>query len=544
MGASRVERFHAFLIWPLELRLPTRLSGLKSGDNFVGRLSDEIRKEGVWKAVDPYDRFKGEGEAENPDLPYSEFVYFHPFAQRVLYPRKDENDPTKDEPNPALAILKRTGIREVEVALRWDETVTFDVKRVHLYLFRSQTAVVVVEVASKGSIEMDTALQFADQFRRAYAPYHETDGKCGHCPLKVKWIVDPSAKGDAPPDGEFSSAAESYQPVANPALRKAPMAGHWRWLIAPLTTAGDAKEDDLVVEQLEDDRIPSMLYMGVEDPFAVSPGDTVRLCFCDGKGNPDALPYGERFLSDFEEKNCYDRFWNPPESGEGDSYTARKDKEWRFTRFLCSGYNFAVITKASSYGLTVLDHFRHHYLQLGLLAHFHRASLLRYSRRLTEAAVPGGELKQVRREFANFINQYWFREISNQEQGKELFGLWSERLGNRELLDQLSKEAAAVDGILNLDEEDKRHLELRILTQALLWLAGLTLVVAFLDTELLRKFAEWGGWWFLGRHWDDRFRTWWPLVGLTSIGMVAGYLILKSRYRKWYPKEKPRADQS
>ena len=176
MGASRVERFHAFLIWPLELRLPTRLSGLKSGDNFVGRLSDEIRKEGVWKAVDPYDRFKGEGEAENPDLPYSEFVYFHPFAQRVLYPRKDENDPTKGEPNPALAILKRTGIREVEVALRWDETVTFDVKRVHLYLFRSQTAVVVVEVASKGPIEMDTALQFADQFRRAYAPYHETDG--------------------------------------------------------------------------------------------------------------------------------------------------------------------------------------------------------------------------------------------------------------------------------------------------------------------------------------------------------------------------------
>src|ERR1035437_6502508 len=120
MQASRVERFHAFLLWPLELRLPSRLQGLTKDDNFAGQLSAKIAQDGRWEAVDPYNRCEG----EDPDLPYSEFVYFHPFAQRVLFPQAGK-------PNPALAILKRRGVREVEVAL-WDaETVTFDVRRVH-----------------------------------------------------------------------------------------------------------------------------------------------------------------------------------------------------------------------------------------------------------------------------------------------------------------------------------------------------------------------------------------------------------------------------
>jgi hypothetical protein len=66
-------------------------------------------------------------------------------------------------------------------------------------------------------------------------------------------------------------------------------------------------------------------------------------------------------------------------------------------------------------------------------------------------------LVQVRREFADFVNEYWFREVSNQDQGKELFQWWSDRLGNRELLAQLTMEASSVDRILHdVDEHHRR----------------------------------------------------------------------------------------
>ena len=523
-----VQRFHAILIWPLELLLPVRLRGLTKEEGFVRKLSDEVVRSsaGLWQSVDVLDR----GTAEDPDLPYAEFVYFHPFAQRVLYPPADDK-------NPALAILGRKDIEGVKVELLDADTVTFDVKRIHLYLFRSQTALIVVEVSNRDPLEMHTALQFADQFRRAYAPFY-WQGRAGHCPVKVRWLVAEGHTGSPPPDSDFDNPAAMYKPVANPSERKAPIAAHWRWLIQPLKGADEAGSDQIAVEQLEDDRIPSMLYLGMEDPFAVSPGDFMRICFCDEKGNSNDFPYGRRFLADFEQKHCYDRFWNPPHGQDA------RD-EWRSTRYLCCGYNLAIVTKPFGLGDHILSQFRHHYFQLGLLAHFHRASLLKYSRRLTvavaEAENPGEgkpweSLARVRREFADFINQYWFREISNQEQGKELFHWWSEKLGNRELLDQLTKEAGAVDGILNQDFQRKLQLSTDRLTKALFWLAGLTLIVALLDWGWVRNVAEWVWDQFLGYHLDCRFHVWWLAALTLGLGGI-GFLILFRVYRKWYPRK-------
>jgi hypothetical protein len=160
-------------------------------------------------------------------------------------------------------------------------------------------------------------------------------------------------------------------------------------------------------------------------------------------------------------------------------------------------------------------------------------------------------LTQVRREFADFINQYWFREISNQEQSKELFLLWSDRLGNRALLDQLSAEAAAVDRILKQQYEQNQEKfqsaqqsEMKKLqestdrlTNALYWLTGFALVVAILDTQLVRQFAAYGGAWFVHHQWGDEFMMWWPLVALTIAGIGLGYLGLKRRLRALYDKK-------
>jgi hypothetical protein len=513
-------------------------------EGFARRLSNEINRGSKqrWTPIDPLDR----GTTDDPDLRYAEFVYFHPFARELLYPRETDG-------NAALAILARRDVRGVEVTLQGGSApLLFDVERIHLYLFRSQTAMLVVEVASTIPVGLHDALQFADQFRRAYAPYH-WQGQGGHCPVRVRWLTTAGAGQPLGPESDYCSPETMRAPVIDSPRRKAPIAAHWGWLLEPLTTPGAEGRDAIALEQLEDDRIPTMTWYGIDDPFGVTRGDFVRMCFCDEAGDSADLPYGHGFLADFERRFCYDRYWNPPTQsnlGSLSEYVRRKNGEWRSTRYLCSGYNLSVVSKPAGYGEEILKHFRHHYFQIGLLAHFHRASLLKYSRRLNEAAakarqeVDGDrweELKAVRREFAEFINESWFREVSNQEQGKELFRLWSERLGNQDLFAQLRDEAMAADRILNAQEEERRQKQIHALqnstdrlTRAIFWLAGLTLVIAFLDTELIRTFAEHGGKWFWQRRWDDDFGVWWPLVLLTGLGVGAGFLILRWRMKKLF----------
>ena len=305
---------------------------------------------------------------------------------------------------------------------------------------------------------------------------------------------------------------------------------------------------------------PSMTHYGVRNPFEATRGDFMRICFCDAAGNRRDLPYGHSFLEGFESKHCYDRFWNPPEEqGESRSeYVQRRTGELLWTRYLCCGYNFATVTRSTGFGEVILDHFRHHYFQMGVLAHFHRASLLKYSRRLTVAAaavrkqLKGKEWKAlmfVRREFAEFINQYWFREISNQEQARELFSWWSGLLGNGALLQQLTQEAVAVDRIVQqLDEVHRRKVQAKHqkrlkklqkstddLTKVILYLAGLTLVVAFLDAEWMRTFLSRGWSWFIQGQWNTRDPLWAALAKGSAAGLAlggAGLLVIRHFMKK------------
>jgi hypothetical protein len=544
-----VERFHEILIWPLELALPPQLLEAASRPGFVNTLCGAVeeRGKGVWKRIGTFDR----NTTKDRDLRYAEFVYFHPFVQRVLYPQAHD-------PNPALAILARHDVSGVKVTLHGENAaLQMKVDRVHLYLFRSQTALLVVEVSSQAPMPLATVQQFLDQFRRAYAPFHK-NAVAGHCPSLVEWCVSGASPGNPPAASNFSDPCAMYEPVENPDKRRPPMAAHWRWLMQPLVCAADAGPGDIGVEQLEDDRIPAMSYLAVPDPFALTRGDFMRICFCDEKGCSNSLPYGTEFLSDFERRFCYDRFWNPPGPSGGRFW------EWRNTRYLCSGYHFATIVKTSpeppGWAEKILDDFQHHYFQMGVLAHFHRASLLKYSRRLTEVAADaehqeGGEkwtaLMHVRRAFAEFVNQYWFREVSNQEQAKEMFQLWSDRLGNRDLLQQLSTEAEAVDRILNsVDEahrrtfEKEQQQEIRFLTKVIIGLAVFTVLVAVLDSDAARKLFTLGGKWFLqGRRGDD-FKIWLPLFACTVGFLLLGGVGLWRIFRWLDKKEQSHADQN
>lgn len=216
-----------------------------------------------------------------------------------------------------------------------------------------------------------------------------------------------------------------------------------------------------------------MSWIAVDDPVAISRGDWMRLCFADPPGT-DRLPYAERFMKNFERDFCYDRFWyrvydkpcDLPDSGDAAS------------RILNCGYAFSYVGSAKDgYFMNEKNGtrptFENIYVEMGLIAHFQKAALLSFSERLTDMverveapvekkgikqraidlchwlgyprstqvkikdqAIKMPDAKDVQKfydDFVEFTQVFWFDEISPQEQGREIFQKWREKLRIEEL---------------------------------------------------------------------------------------------------------------
>jgi Mg2+ and Co2+ transporter CorA len=99
-----------------------------------------------------------------------------------------------------------------------------------------------------------------------------------------------------------------------------------------------------------------------------------------------------------------------------------------------------------------LGQFRHQYFLLFLISHFHKAALLMLSDRLV-AAIKLLEIRSAqsaasfRREtyrlqeaFMRFTQRYWFTEVSDQAQTRDLFRMQRAHLGNDDLYKELRNE--------------------------------------------------------------------------------------------------------
>ncbi len=238
-------------------------------------------------------------------------------------------------------------------------------------------------------------------------------------------------------------------------------------------------------EQVQDDRVPILSYISIEDPQTDSPesenqprairqistGDWLRLANIDDQGDSATYPYSPSFFGD--DKNplidfSYDRFWHatgkPPAQDQSHA-----------TRWLCSSYSFVGVGEASNRAFFTdehagaLCHFRHHYFALALIALFHRASLMNYKHRLAETSDAllvkdshpdvveyhfRQDIEQLAKELMKFRTLYWFAEVSNQIQGMELFDLFRKHLNLEHLFNAVSGDIENATALLRQWDAD------------------------------------------------------------------------------------------
>ena len=386
----------------------------------------------VWHEV--ADEFT-DNPAEFSERHYKEFVTFLPFVQRFLY-GEGASRSTKDVfGDSSVHVFRRHDVARVRIAYPdTEQAVEFDVAHVDLYFFYDiDVAILAVEI-SGDKLTLNQALDTLYRFGRAYPTHWEASGHGGHCAERVEWL---SHDGDVLAVSDYEKKEQYLQFVSR---HRAPrVASHWAFLMEPLVLDQSDAEGSIRYRELEYQRMPLMSYLAMDDLARLTRGDLVRIGLSARPGSAGTLPYSERFLADFEQRYCYDRYWEET-----------RQHDFSDTRFMTDGHSFKIIGHAHESFFTdaergMLGQFRHQYFLFFLIAHFHKAALLMLSNRLVltlsrldirkpeSARIFRRDVRRITEVFLRFTHRYWVHEVSDQVQARELFAVLAGHLGNDEL---------------------------------------------------------------------------------------------------------------
>ena len=468
--------FREILLWPVQLE------PLKEGQQIHSHWELlENSGEGPWeRLLDEFLIDPGEFQERH----YREFVTFLPHVQRVLYGEGSAGGRAKNRELP-IRVYRRKDITQVQLILeKSPEPVLLDVAHVDLYFFYDADLVILALEVFANDLPLELVQDLMFLFGRVYPPGWMEDGSPFHC-TKVTWL---GKDGRVLANSDFENREKFLASVCR--HRAVAINAHWEFLLEPMVPHHSGRAGAIRYRQLEYYRMPVMAYLALDDPGKLTRVDYARLAFVTARGDAKTLPFSVRHLRRFETEYCYDRYFD------------RSAREGWHTRMMCCGHAFVMTGDAHSTFFTdpergLLGQFRHQYFVLGLLAHFHKAALLMMSDRLVSAVKKldiseAASVRRFRRDirqtleiFLRFTHRYWYHEISDQAQFRDMFHMWTRHLGSeqtyREVRDELHDMGAYLDSDL-LRRQSNTMIRLTVVTIA--GLIGMT-TTGFFGMNLL-----------------------------------------------------------
>lgn len=479
----RVRRFREILLWPVQL-MP-----LQEGTQIQRHWEKLGGPDCVWREV--ADEFTLD-PAEFKERHYIEFTAFLPYVQRFLYGEGAGVRQGGGYGASPIRVFRRTDVAKARITLSGGVPLEVGIVHIDLYFFYDiDVAILAVEIAAE-NVDLTRVQDLLYRFGRTYPSFWNADGSAGQCARRVEWL---DAAGGVLAASD-TDRKETY--LAFVCRNRAPyIAAHWAFLLKPMVLYHSDEPGELRYRQLEYQRMPLLAYLSVDDPGRLTRADWVRLGLAAGPGVEEGtLPFAEAYLYGFEQRFCYDRYWNlPPGCGQSNSRT------------LCCGHAMVMVGNDGDPFYTdletgILGQFRHQYFLLGLIAHFHRAALLMMSDRLVAAVsrLDIADVQSVKRFkrsirqlfeiFLRFTHRYWFHEVSNQGPARDLFRMWSEHLGTERLFAEVRDEVRDMSDYLDSDSLRRQaNSVLRLTVVTVIGMIG-TLVTGFLGMNLIAAADE------------------------------------------------------
>jgi CorA-like Mg2+ transporter protein len=349
-------------------------------------------------------------------------------------------------------VFRRNDIAHVRMTLTADAApVVFAVAHVDVCFFYDLDVMIPVVEIFAHDLPLATVQEVMYRFGRAYPTYWDETGTGGHCVARAEWL---DAAGEVLAASDYEERAKYLEFVGR--YRAPRFASHWTWLLRPLVPDHSGEKGLIRYRQVEYSRMPLLVYIAMDDARSLTRADFVRLGLVTGAGEADALPYSAQYVQNFEDRYCYDQFWNDERSGRPG------------TRFLSCGHAFAMVGDADEPFFIdreagLLGQFRHQYFLLFLIPHIHKATLLMLSDRMVDALnrldISDPEsikrfkrtIRQLLEIFLRFTHRYWFHEVSDQPQAKQLYRMTGEYLGTDRLYDEIRNEIEDMSDYLESD---------------------------------------------------------------------------------------------
>jgi hypothetical protein len=481
---AHVRHLRQIVLWPIQLL------AIEDGQHWE-KLA-EGGEHSPWREVD--DEFGDPTEFQ--ERHYNEFVTFLPPVQRFLYGQGVGRAVRRIYGESPIKVMRRTDIAKARITLsRGNTPVELRIVHVDLYFFYDvDIAILALEIAAD-DLPLPVAQEAVFRFGRAYPAYWEEDRRGGHCPWLVEWL---GTSGEVLAVSDYEKR-EKY--LAFVCEHRAPaVASHWEYVLSPLVLHHRDKRGPIRYRQLEYYRMPYMAFFAMEDCAALTRADLIRLGIGNEPGSSSELPYSETYLEKFEERFCHDRY--------GD---ARLGTPSTGTRFMCTGHTLVVVGQAKDRFFMnsdggFLGRFRHQHFLLFLVAHFHKASLHMFPDRLVGAVsrldITDAEANRVFRRnireslenFLRFEHRYWFHEISNQAQARELFDLARQHLDLDVLYREIREELQDMGNFLEVEAMRRQNeTVVRLTVVTTFGLIG-TVTTGFLGMNIFAWAEQPAGW--------------------------------------------------
>ena len=473
-----IRHFRQILLWPLQLEV---LVGEDGPDNPWSILE---RGDSPWSRVecdavhDPID---------SKVRQYKEFVAFLPYVQRFIYGEsRSQGVRSGGAPSASpMQAFRRRDVAGLRITLRpGDAPILLDVAQVDLHFFFDIDVVFLKVEVQTDDLPWDIALELLHRFGRAYPSGWDETGQGVHNAYRTEWL---GATGEVLAASDSENREKFISFVCE---HRAPcIASHWAFLLRPLVLEHADEEAPVRYRQLEYHRMPMMAYLALDQPRSLSLDDFIHLGLINAFRPDDTLPRRDPAVAEFETRYCDDRYWTDSANGPN-------------TRTMCTGNTLIVVGDAHSryfrnevHGLQA--QFRHQFLLLFLIAHFHRAALLVFSDRMVDA-INDLDIRDAKSQlrfrkrirdtfevFLRFTHRYWFHELSERAQVQGLFQRCATHLGNDTKYRDVKEEIRDMSQYLESDTQRRQsNTVVRLTVVTTFGLIG-TVATGFLGMNLM-----------------------------------------------------------
>lgn len=405
---------------------------------------------------------------------YSEYTYFYPFARKALYHTKDDDFMRYYE------LEEEGGVYNIEIKLASGGTRTLSLKldNICMHVFDTGVGVLTFNLSNYNYPDKKDILIINEYGRRIY-PQYLSNGDCKTKYVKGNFLANKiyGSLGNFTFSDDF---AHYEEPIENNACFLPPE--HIRNIFDYATNervgdyaksfvfrGQDERKNTIRIRQVTDDRMFFLCYFNNADLVNSMAKKNNKKDDTEKQSSNSEISYA------FE----LDPFWYSFVYGDKDSPTIKEDRFQREQILKCSytrwldynskdpNYNGTLygITKDSFVCLGAWDvlegHMQTMYYQMAVLCLVQRASVLRFSYEITQITHfifnkkvdLSKQIKEIYENYIIFLNRIYFREVTSQIQGIELYSMFQAAMNLEKEVKDLDNEIQELFEYQNMQEQ-------------------------------------------------------------------------------------------